>query len=72
VSTEYVASAERVGVALLVLATARLFAAFFLPWWSCTREGVVFVHPTVASDGFSGWNELCPALTMPTLASCLT
>ncbi len=43
---------------LLVLATAGLMAAFFLPWQSLTRESTVFVHPTVVNDGFSGWGWL--------------
>ena len=47
-------TAERAGVALLVLGTVALMAAFLLPWWALRREGIVFVNPTVVGDGFSG------------------
>jgi hypothetical protein len=67
-AAEYEVTAERAGFALLVLATAGLMAAFFLPWWSLTREDIVFVHPTVLNDGFSGWGWLSFAAGLVALA----
>ena len=67
-AAEYEVTAERAGVALLVLATAGLMAAFFLPWWSLAREDIVLVHPTVLNDCFSGWGWLSFAAGLVALA----
>jgi hypothetical protein len=50
------------------MATVALMAPFFLPWWSLTREGIVFVHPTEVNDGFSGWGWLSFAAGLVALA----
>lgn len=67
-ASECVVTAERAGVALLVLGTVALMAAFLLPWWSLRREGIVFVNPTVVGDGFSGWGWLSFAAGLVVLA----
>jgi len=67
-ASECVVTAERAGVALLVLGTVALMAAFLLPWWSLRREGIIFVNPTVVGDGFSGWGWLSFAAGLVVLA----